>query len=67
VRHKRTTKKFVLTITTAADIADTYPNFKFNWDTPDQFIRQLCKHIESLSKDSAGKNSFGHSITVGQR
>ena len=64
MKHKRTTKKFVLTITTQPDIFDAYPNFRFNWNNPEQFIAHLCREIAHMPKDAEGKNSFGHSIKV---
>lgn len=64
MRFKRTTKKFVLTITTQPDIFEKYPNFRYNWDSPEGFIRSLCKYIESIPTDEEGKNAFGHSIRV---
>jgi hypothetical protein len=57
--------KFVLTISTDPDIFDKYPNFRFNWDTPQQFIMQTAKGIEQISEDSYGENTFGYCVEVG--
>lgn len=61
---KATTKKFVLTISTDADILDKYPNFRFNWDSPTEFMNYLVETIQMEGKDGEGKNSFGYSVTV---
>ncbi len=50
-----------------ADVIDKYPNYRYNWDTPEQFIRDMVRHIESDGKDSNGINSFGYSINVGKK
>ena len=63
-RGRKTTKKFTLTISVDADVFDKYPNYRYNWDTPEQFIRDMVRHIESDGKDSNGINSFGYSINV---
>lgn len=63
-RGKRTTKTFQLTITVDADVVEKYPNFRFNWDTPEQFIQHLVDHIQSDGKDSSGAHSFGYKVEV---
>lgn len=62
-KFPRITKKFVLTISTSEDIFDAYPNFRFNWDTPEQFIEQTARGIEQIAEDSYG-DSFGYCIEV---
>ena len=66
-KGKKTTKHFTLTISVDADVFDKYPNYRYNWDTPEQFIRDMVRHIESDGKDGNGVNSFGYSVTVGKK
>lgn len=63
-KGKKTTKTFKLTISVDADVVDKYPNYRFNWDTPEQFIRDMVRYIESEGKDSNGINSFGYTVNV---
>ena len=63
-RGKKTTKKFTLTISVDADVIDKYPNYRYNWDTPEQFIADMVRHIERDGEDEFGRNSFGYSVNV---
>lgn len=63
-KGKKTTKKFALTISVDADVIDKYPNYRFNWDTPEQFIAHLVNDIQSDGTDSNGDPSFGYRITI---
>ena len=50
------------------NIRDKYPNFRFNWETTDEFIEHLIDHIESdeeidnLPADSL--DIYGYKIDV---
>ena len=66
-RGRKTTKKFTLTISVDADVIDKYPNYRFNWDTPEEFIEHLVKHIESDGVDEYGRNSFGYSVLITEK
>lgn len=63
-KGKKTIKKFELTISVDADVFDKYPNYRYNWDTPEEFIADMVRHIESDGKDANGINSFGYKVTV---
>ena len=54
------TKQFILTIKVdEKNIARKYPNYKFNWDNPKQFINNFTKN---LTENKLKK--FGYSITI---
>jgi hypothetical protein len=59
-----TTKTFRLTISVDSDIADKYPNFQWNWETPEEFVEHLVEHIESDGVDEYGRNAFGYRVAV---
>ena len=63
-KGKKTTKKFTLTISVDADVVDKYPNYRYNWDTPEEFIAHLVHHIQSDGKDADGNYSFGYRVEV---
>ena len=66
-KGKKTTKQFTLTISVDADVIDQYPNYRYNWDTPEEFITHLVNHIQSDGKDSNGNPTFGYAITIEEK
>ena len=65
-KGKNTTKHFTLTISVDANVADQYPNYRYNWNTPEEFITHLVNHIQSDGKDSSGNPSFGYSLSIAE-
>lgn len=63
-KFPKTIKKFVVTVETSEDIFDLYPNFRFNWDNPEQFIESLAQEIGRNGEDSYGENPFGYCVDV---
>lgn len=63
-KFPKTIKKFVVTVETSEDIFDLYPNFRFNWDNPEQFIESLAQEIGRNGEDSYGENTFGYCVDV---
>lgn len=63
-KGKKTTKTFKLTISVDADVVDKYPNYRFNWDTPEEFIQHLVNHIQSDGVDDLGRNVYGYTVNV---
>lgn len=64
-------KKVTITVEITIDednIRDRYPNFKFNWDTTDEFIEHLINHIESDEEINGlpvnSLNVYGYKIDV---
>ena len=48
-------KIFTVTVETTDDLPERYPNYRFNYDTPDEFIRA---RMEEFVHDG-----FGYTIT----
>jgi hypothetical protein len=60
----KTKRKFILTITTEEDIFDKYPNFRYNYSTPDEFIAGLVADFESEGMGGDFEERFGYSVTI---
>ena len=64
-------KEFTVTIEVDEDkITELYPNYRFNWGNPDDFIEATMKSITiegdtDMSKD--GMKSWGYSITYKEK
>ena len=46
---KLKTFKYLLTIEVADDIADKYPNYSVNWDTPEEFVEDTVIGMTSAA------------------
>ena len=53
-------KQFLVTIVTDNDIEDKYPNFRWNYDSAEEFIDARAIEISEI----AGDGSFGYDIFV---
>lgn len=64
-------KTFMVTIETDdKNIAAKYPNFRYNWDSPEDFIRETAFALEDkMTEDSRGSMQptmklYGYRVTV---
>lgn len=57
-------KTFTLTITLDEDIATKYPNYRFNYSSPEEFIDGIVYDICTMPLDGDGLHTFGYRINV---
>jgi len=53
-------KTFIVTVETADDLPTQYPNYRWNYDTPDEFIRARMEEFVHLGE-------HGYTITYRER
>jgi hypothetical protein len=55
-------QSYVVTIETDNDIIEKYPNYRFNWDHPGDFIDHLMRDFAQH-----GTGEFGYTITYKEK
>ena len=53
-------KTFIVTVETADDLSTKYPNYRWNYDTPEEFIRSRMEEFVHLGE-------YGYTITYRER
>lgn len=63
-----TKKKFILTIEVDnKNILKKYPNYKFNYSSPDEFIKSIANDIQfiaGMDMSKKGMKNWGYSIKI---
>jgi hypothetical protein len=63
-KSKSIVRTFKLTIRVDSDVAEKYPNFRYNWTDPEDFAEYLAENIARDGEDDNGAHSYGYSIAV---
>ena len=53
-------KTFIVTVETADDLPTQYPNYRWNYDTPEEFIRSRMEEFVHLGE-------YGYTITYREK